>query len=276
PVGFNILSNAILRGVAKEAATVATRKASQQAIARLARALPELLGGSADLTHSNLTDWPGCGAVRADEPGRHINWGVREFGMAAALNGIALHRGFLPFGATFLVFSDYARNAIRMSALMKQRVVYVMTHDSIGLGEDGPTHQPVEHIPSLRLIPGLDVWRPCDAVETQAAWNAAVARRDGPSLLALSRQNLPHQPRAADQLQAIARGGYVLADAQALSLVIIATGSEVALAMAAREALAAEGVGVRVVSMPCTAVFDRQPTDYRRSVLPPSVPRLVI
>ena len=276
PVGFGVLSNAILRGVHNDGATVATRKAGQQAIGRLARALPELLGGSADLTHSNLTDWPGCGAVRADAPGRHINWGVREFGMAAALNGIALHRGFLPFGATFLVFSDYARNAIRMSALMKQRVVYVMTHDSIGLGEDGPTLQPVEHIPSLRLIPGLDVWRPCDAVETQAAWNAAVARRDGPSLLALSRQNLPHQPRAADQLQAIARGGYVLADAQALALVIIATGSEVALAMAAREALAAEGVGVRVVSMPCTAVFDRQPTDYRRSVLPPSVPRLVI
>ena len=276
PVGFNILSNAILRGVAKEAATVATRKASQQAIGRLARALPELLGGSADLTHSNLTDWPGCGAVRADEPGRHINWGVREFGMAAALNGIALHGGFIPFGATFLVFSDYARNAIRMSALMKQRVVYVMTHDSIGLGEDGPTHQPVEHIPSLRLIPGLDVWRPCDAVETQAAWNAAVTRRDGPSLLALSRQNLPHQPRDEMQVQAILRGGYVLADADTPALVIIATGSEVALAMAAREALAADGLAVRVVSMPCTTLFDRQTDEWRRSVLSPGVPRLVV
>ncbi len=276
PVGFNILSNAILRGVAKEAATVATRKASQQAIGRLARALPELLGGSADLTHSNLTDWPGCGAVRADTPGRHINWGVREFGMAAALNGIALHGGFLPFGATFLVFSDYARNAIRMSALMKQRVVYVMTHDSIGLGEDGPTHQPVEHIPSLRLIPGLDVWRPCDAVETQAAWNAAVARHDGPTLLALSRQNLPHQQRDEAQVQAILRGGYVLADADAPALVIIATGSEVALAMAARAALAAEGVGVRVVSMPCPALFDRQTAEWRCGVLPAGVPRLVI
>ncbi len=276
PVGFNILSNAILRGVAKEAATVATRKASQQAIGRLARALPELLGGSADLTHSNLTDWPGCGAVRADAPGRHINWGVREFGMAAALNGVALHGGFLPFGATFLVFSDYARNAIRMSALMKQRVVYVMTHDSIGLGEDGPTHQPVEHIPSLRLIPGLDVWRPCDAVETQAAWNAAVARRDGPTLLALSRQNLPHQMRDEVQVQAILRGGYVLADADAPALVIIATGSEVALAMAARAALAAEGLGVRVVSMPCTTLFERQTDEWRRSVLPAGVPRLVI
>ena len=276
PVGFGVLANAILRGVHNEAATLATRKASQQAIGRLARALPELLGGSADLTHSNLTDWPGCGAVRADAPGRHINWGVREFGMAAALNGIALHGGFIPFGATFLVFSDYARNAIRMSALMKQRVVYVMTHDSIGLGEDGPTHQPVEHLPSLRLIPGLDVWRPCDAVETQAAWNAAVMRADGPSLLALSRQNLPHQAREAEQLQAIARGGYVLADATEPALVIIATGSEVALAMAARDALAAEGVAVRVVSMPCTAVFDRQDAAYRRSVLPPDAPRLVI
>ncbi len=280
PVGFGILSNAILRGVAKEAATVASRKASQQAIGRLARALPELLGGSADLTHSNLTDWPACGAVRADQPGRHINWGVREFGMAAALNGIALHGGFIPFGATFLVFSDYARNAIRMSALMKQRVAYVMTHDSIGLGEDGPTHQPVEHVPSLRLIPGLDLWRPCDAVETQAAWNAAVMRRDGPTLLALSRQNLPHQQREADQVQAIARGGYVLAeappDAAGPALVIIATGSEVALAMAAHDTLAAEGVAVHVVSMPCTSVVDRQDAAYRQRVLPPGVPRLVI
>ncbi len=288
PVGFTVLANAILRGVhndcssdctsdcASNAASVATRKAGQQAIGRLARALPELLGGSADLTHSNLTDWPGCGAVRADRPGRHINWGVREFGMAAALNGIALHGGFIPFGATFLVFSDYARNAIRMSALMRQRVIYVMTHDSIALGEDGPTHQPVEHLPSLRLIPQLDVWRPCDAVETQAAWNAAVARRDGPSLLALSRQNLPHQARAPAQLQAIGCGGYVLADAAATALVVIATGSEVALAMALRARLADEGVGVRVVSMPCTAAFDRQPADYRAAVLPPGVPRLVL
>ncbi|HRP24941.1 transketolase [Thauera sp.] len=276
PVGLPVLANAILRGVHNEAATLATRKASQQAIGRLARALPELLGGSADLTHSNLSDWPGCGAVRADGAGRHINWGVREFGMAAALNGIALHGGFIPFGATFLVFSDYARNAIRMSALMKQRVVYVMTHDSIGLGEDGPTHQPVEHLPSLRLIPGLDVWRPCDAVETQAAWNAAVMRADGPSLLALSRQNLPHQAREVEQLPAIARGGYVLADAAEPALLIIATGSEVALAMAARATLAAEGVAVRVVSMPCTAVFDRQDAAYREQVLLPDLPRLVI
>jgi transketolase len=276
PVSWRALAPALVRRAANEAASVATRKASQQAIERLARALPELLGGSADLTHSNLTDWPGCGAVRADTPGRHINWGVREFGMAAALNGIALHGGYLPFGATFLVFSDYARNAIRMSALMKQRVVYVMTHDSIGLGEDGPTHQPVEHIPSLRLIPGLDVWRPADAVETQAAWNAAVARADGPSLLALSRQNLPHQPRSEAQLEAIACGGYVLAEAEAPQLVILATGSEVALAMAAREALGAEGIGVRVVSMPCTEAFDRQDAGWKAAVLPPGLPRLAV
>ncbi|ATE60888.1 transketolase [Thauera sinica] len=276
PGGFAVLADALVAGVHDEAATMASRKASQLAIGRLAGALPELLGGSADLTHSNLTDWPGCGAVRADQPGRHINWGVREFGMGAALNGIALHGGFIPFGATFLVFSDYARSAIRMSALMKQRVIHVMTHDSIALGEDGPTHQPVEHLPSLRLIPDLDVWRPCDAVETQAAWHAAVARRDGPTLLALSRQNLPHQPRDDAALQAIPRGGYVLADAADPVLVIIATGSEVALAMEVRLALQAEGVAVRVVSMPCTSVFDRQPDDYRAAVLPAGVPRLAI
>ena len=276
PSSWRALAPALVRRADNEAATIATRKASQVAIERVARALPELLGGSADLTHSNLTDWPGCGAVRADQFGRHINWGVREFGMSAALNGIALHGGYVPFGATFLVFSDYARNAIRMSALMKQRVVFVMTHDSIGLGEDGPTHQPVEHVPSLRLIPGVDVWRPCDAVETQAAWNAGISRTDGPTLLALSRQNLPHQSRDEAQLDDITRGGYVLADADAPKLVIMATGSEVALAMAAREALAAEGIGVRVVSMPCTNVFDRQADSYKRSVLPDGVARMAV
>ena len=283
PMGFKVLADALLRKVHNESATVASRKASQQAIARLARALPELLGGSADLTHSNLTDWPDCGAVRAELPStpraRHVNWGVREFGMAAALNGIALHGGHLPFGATFLVFSDYARNAIRMSALMRQRVIYVMTHDSIGLGEDGPTHQPVEQLASLRLIPGLDLWRPCDAVETQAAWNASVLRdgKDaGPTLLALSRQNLPHQPRDEAQLEAIARGGYVLADAEQPTIVLIATGSEVALAMAAKARLDDEGIAARVVSMPCTSIFDRQPEGWRNAVLPPGVPRLVI
>ncbi len=279
PKGFGVLSDALLRAVAREKASIASRKASQQRIARLAKALPELLGGSADLTHSNLTDWPDCGALRADNPlARHINWGVREFGMAAALNGIALHGGFLPFGATFLVFSDYSRNAIRMSALMRQRVIHVMTHDSIALGEDGPTHQPVEHIPALRLIPHLDVWRPCDAVETQAAWNAAVKRADGPSLLALSRQNLPHQTRADSQLGDIERGGYVLSEAEDCEpmLVFIATGSEVALAEAARLQLAEQGIYARVVSMPCTSVFDRQPDDWKRHVLPAGVPRIAI
>ncbi|MGE0013274.1 MAG: transketolase [Azoarcus sp.] len=278
PVGFQVLADAILRGVHNEAATLASRKASQQAIGRLARALPELLGGSADLTHSNLTDWPGCGAVRADQAGRHINWGVREFGMAAALNGIALHGGHLPFGATFLVFSDYARNAMRMSALMRQRVIYVMTHDSIGLGEDGPTHQPIEHLPSLRQIPRLDVWRPCDAVETQAAWNASVMRADGPSVIACSRQNLPHQARDAERLGDIARGGYVLAEADdgQPAMVLIATGSEISLAMEARTQLQAEGIATRVVSMPCTAAFDRQHEAWRDAVLPTDVPRVAI
>ena len=278
PVGFRVLADAILRGVHNEAATLASRKASQHAIGRLARALPELLGGSADLTHSNLTDWPDCGAVRADQAGRHINWGVREFGMAAALNGIALHGGYLTFGATFLVFSDYARNAMRMSALMRQRVVYVMTHDSIGLGEDGPTHQPVEHLPSLRQIPNLDVWRPCDAVETQAAWNASVMRADGPSVIACSRQNLPHQARDAERLGDIARGGYVLAEADdgQPAMVLIATGSEVALAMEARARLQADGIATRVVSMPCTAAFDRQAASWRDAVLPADVPRVAI
>ena len=278
PPGFDVLSRALLKVVDNEAAGPATRKASQQAIGRVARALPELIGGSADLTHSNLTDWPDCGHISADDSGRHISWGVREFGMAAACNGIALHGGLLPFCATFLTFSDYARNAIRMSALMRQRVVFVMTHDSIGLGEDGPTHQPIEHLPSLRLIPGLDVWRPCDAVETQAAWNAAVARSDGPSLIACSRQNLPHQPRTEAQLDDIGRGGYVLAEAggDTPRLVIVATGSEVALANAARALLEAEGIGVRVVSIACTAVFDRQPEDWRRAVLPDGVPRLAV
>ncbi|BAL27109.1 transketolase [Azoarcus sp. KH32C] len=278
PVGFDVLADALLRGVQNESPTVATRKASQQAIGRLARALPELLGGSADLTHSNLTDWPGCGAVRADAGGRHINWGVREFGMTAALNGVALHGGFLPFGATFLVFSDYSRNAIRMSALLRQRVIHVMTHDSIGLGEDGPTHQPIEHIPSLRLIPDLDVWRPCDAAETQAAWNAAVMRTDGPSLLALSRQNLTNQARSAEQLAAIVRGGYVLAEAEGgkPAVVLIATGSEVELAMAARARLAADGIAARVVSMPCTSRFDAQDAAWRDAVLPPGIPRVAV
>ena len=258
---------------------VATRKASQRVIAQLARVLPELLGGSADLTGSNLTDWPGCRSVTADEGGDYIHYGVREFGMAAIMNGIALHGGFLPFGGTFAVFSDYSRNAIRMAALMRQRVIHVLTHDSIGLGEDGPTHQPVEHAASLRLIPNLDVWRPCDALETAAAWIAAVGRTGedaGPSALLLSRQSLPPLHADADDWRTILRGGYVLADAEAPVAAIVATGSEVRLALAAREELAAQGIAVRVVSMPCTRRFDLQPADWREAVLPSRLPCVAV
>ncbi|PZQ12048.1 MAG: transketolase [Rhodanobacter denitrificans] len=260
-------------------APVATRKASQEAIARLAPLLPELLGGSADLTGSNLTNWSGCREVTPAQPGNYLHYGVREFGMAAAMNGIALHGGYLPFGGTFLVFSDYARNAIRMAALMRQRVIHVLTHDSIGVGEDGPTHQPVEHAASLRLIPNLDVWRPCDRVETLVAWISAVERVGhdaGPSALLLSRQNLPAQALDRDRRACVRRGGYVLRDAPDACAVIVATGSEVALATEAADALAADGVAVRVVSMPCTALFDRQPRAYRDAVLPPGLPRVAV
>ena len=270
--------------------TVATRKASQFAITELAGLLPEMLGGSADLTGSNFTDWKGVAAVRAGAEGhiqfgRHINYGVREFGMAAVMNGIALHGGYLPFGGTFLTFSDYSRNAIRMAALMKQRVVHVFTHDSIGLGEDGPTHQSIEHASSLRLIPNLSLWRPCDTVETAVAWNYAVSRPTsigmdvhdgGPTALLLSRQNLPYVQRDDATLKAIVRGGYVLRDAEGARAVIIATGSEVAIALAAQEALAKEGIAVRVVSMPSTDAFDAQDADYKRSVLPAGLPRVAV
>ncbi|MDQ8034082.1 MAG: transketolase, partial [Bordetella sp.] len=270
--------------------TVATRKASQFAITELAGLLPEMLGGSADLTGSNFTDWKGVAAVRAGAEGhiqfgRHINYGVREFGMAAIMNGIALHGGYLPFGGTFLTFSDYSRNAIRMAALMKQRVVHVFTHDSIGLGEDGPTHQSIEHASSLRLIPNLSLWRPCDTVETAVAWDYAVSRptsigmdvhEGGPTALLLSRQNLPFVQRDEATLKAIVRGGYVLRDAEGARAVIIATGSEVAIALAAQEALAKEGIAVRVVSMPSTDAFDAQDADYKRSVLPAGLPRVAV
>jgi transketolase len=256
---------------------VASRKASQQAIAWLAQTLPELLGGSADLTASNLTDWPGCGAVRGGEKGgRHINYGVREFGMAAVMNGIALHGGFIPFGATFLTFSDYSRNAIRMAALMRRRVVHVFTHDSIGLGEDGPTHQPVEHAACLRLMPDLDVWRPCDEAETLVAWGSALGQRDRPSALLLSRQALPAQQRSPEQALAMARGGYVLSDRPQARAVILATGSEVGLAMAAQLLLDTQGIAVRVVSMPSTSVFDRQDPLWRQSVLLAGMPRVAV
>jgi transketolase len=254
---------------------LATRKASQKVLAMLAARLPELLGGSADLTGSNLTDFPGCGAVRGGQKGgRHINYGVREFGMAAIMNGIALHGGFIPYGGTFLTFSDYSRNAIRMAALMKQRVVHVFTHDSIGLGEDGPTHQPVEHAASLRLIPNLDVWRPCDAAETAVAWTHALAQRDRPSALLLSRQSLPAQERSPEQVFDIRRGGYVLSPRRDAVAVILATGSEVSLAMAAQALLDARGIPVRVVSLPSSTVFDRQDRAYREAVLGRGLPRI--
>jgi transketolase len=277
PAGATAGLTAMVSGFQQRAETLATRKASQKALAELAVLLPELLGGSADLTASNLTDFPGCGAVRGGQlGGRHINYGVREFGMAAVMNGIALHGGFIPYGGTFLTFSDYSRNAIRMAALMKQRVIHVFTHDSIGLGEDGPTHQPVEHAASLRLIPNLDVWRPCDGAESAAAWASAVTAADRPTALLLSRQNLPAQARTAEQCNAIARGGYVLADAAAARVVIIATGSEVALALQAQAQLAEQGVPVRVVSMPSTSVFERQPRAWRDAVLPRGLPRVAV
>jgi len=264
-----------------EAQTVASRKASQIALEAFTGALPELLGGSADLTGSNLTNTSHTPNLRiaADgtpNNGRHINYGVREFGMAAIMNGIALHGGFIPYGGTFLTFSDYSRNAIRMAALMKARVIHVMTHDSIGLGEDGPTHQSIEHVASLRLIPGLDVWRPGDTTETVVAWTMAIGNAQRPSLLALSRQNLTYSPKT--NVDEIAKGAYVLAEPAKgkARAVIIATGSEVQLAMAAKALLAEEGIKVRVVSMPCTNVFDRQDKDYKKSVLPKGLPRVAV
>ena len=262
-----------------KAETAASRKASQLALEAFTKALPELLGGSADLTGSNLTNTASTPALRFDEAGRsnggrHINYGVREFGMAAIMNGLALHGGFIPYGGTFLTFSDYSRNAIRMAALMKQRVVHVFTHDSIGLGEDGPTHQPVEHAASLRLIPNLDVWRPCDAAETAVAWIRALAQADRPSALLLSRQSLPAQPRTLDQQAQIARGGYVLSERPAPQAVILATGSEVALAMQAQQRLDARGVSVRVVSLPSMTVFVRQDAAWQRAVLGEGLPRI--
>ena len=270
-----IRAQALARTV-EEGATIASRKASQDAIELLQPRLPELLGGSADLTGSNLTAASSSVAVRQRRWGNHINYGVREFGMSALMNGLALHGGYIPYGGTFLTFSDYSRNAVRMSALMRQRVIYVFTHDSIGLGEDGPTHQPVEHVSSLRLIPHNAVWRPCDAVETMAAWLAAIERSDGPSCLILSRQNLPHCARSQAQLADIRRGGYVLAAGAADRLTLLATGSEVALALSARARLAAEGIEARVVSMPNCAEFDRQGPEYRAAVLPRALPVLAI
>jgi len=265
-----------LAAINTKAETVATRKASQIAINALASALPEFVGGSADLTGSNLTNWEGCHPIRHGNPGNYISYGVREFGMSHIMNGMALHGGVLPFGGTFLMFSEYARNAIRMSALMKQRVIYVFTHDSIGLGEDGPTHQPVEQTATLRMIPNIDVWRPCDTVETLVGWAHSVERADGPTCHILSRQNLPFMARDAATMANIRKGGYVLKDAANAKAVIIATGSEVELAVKAQDMLAAEGIAVRVVSMPSTNTFDKQDAAYQASVLPKGLPRVAV
>ncbi|WP_341780571.1 transketolase [Ectopseudomonas mendocina] len=270
PADFAEKAAAYVREVAEKGETIASRKASQNALNAFGPLLPEFLGGSADLAGSNLTLWKGCKGVSAeDASGNYMFYGVREFGMSAIMNGIALHGGFVPYGATFLIFMEYARNAVRMSALMKQRVLYVFTHDSIGLGEDGPTHQPIEQLASLRGTPNLDTWRPADAVESAVAWKYAIERNDGPSALIFSRQNLPHQQRDAQQLADVARGGYVLKDsAGEPELILIATGSEVALAMQAAAKLEEKGRQVRVVSMPSTSVFDQQDAAYKQAVLP--------
>jgi transketolase len=280
PEGFADGLPALVAALGRRTDAIATRKASQLALDALAPQLPEIFGGSADLTSSNLTNFKGCVTAGPDKAGRftggnHLSYGVREFGMAAIMNGLALHGGFIPYGGTFLAFSDYSRNAVRMAALMKLQVIHVFTHDSIGLGEDGPTHQPVEHVPSLRLIPGLDVWRPGDALETAVAWAHALQRRDGPTALALSRQNLPplgDETRAT----AIQRGGYVLSDMPGAQALILATGSETVLALQAQTALAAEGIAVRVISMPSTSVFDRQDTAWQDAVLPPALPAVAV
>ncbi len=278
PANFaSALASAVAAANAK-GETVATRKASQLALSQLAPILPELIGGSADLMGSVFTNWPGSNVVSRTAAGNIVNFGVREFAMAAITNGLALHGGFIPETGTFLTFSDYSRNALRMAALMKLRNIFVFTHDSIGLGEDGPTHQAIEQTASLRLIPNMSVWRPCDTVESAVGWGEALRRKDGPTTFILSRQNVAFQKRSAGQIAAIARGGYVLAEADGGKphAVIIATGSEVPLAMAAREQLQQEGVKVRVVSMPCTSVFDAQDAAYRASVLPPGVPRVAV
>ena len=282
PADWNAHVAAVLARITDKAETIATRKASQNSIEAYAPRLPELIGGSADLAGSNLTLWSGAKGVSKAGGGNYIYYGVREFGMAAIANGLSLHGGLIPYTATFLMFSEYARNALRMAALMKIRQIFVFTHDSIGLGEDGPTHQPVEQTASLRLIPNMDVWRPCDTTESAVAWACAIERREGPTTMCFSRQNLPFQVRSSDQIAAIRQGAYVLAEADAtinegkLQAVIIATGSEVALAIAAQQALADDGLAVRVVSMPSTNVFDRQDADYKASVLPAGLPRIAV
>jgi transketolase len=278
PKDWAAFADAAIAQSAAAAKSMATRKASQAALEVFGPKLPELIGGSADLTGSNNTNFKLSTTLTAANPaGNYLHYGVREFGMAAIMNGIAAHGGCIPYGGTFLVFSDYARNGLRMSALIGLRSIYVLTHDSIGLGEDGPTHQPIEHVASLRLIPHMQVWRPCDTVETAVAWRAALERKNGPTSLALTRQDLPHVARDAEQIAAIARGGYVLvAGGAAPDITLIATGSEVQLALGAAQELSSAGVTARVVSLPCTAVFDAQPADYRASVLPAGGVRLAI
>ena len=273
PADFQAQAASYIKKAQEEGASIASRKASQNCLNAFGPVLPELLGGSADLAGSNLTIWSGSkGITRDDASGNYIYYGVREFGMAAIMNGLALHGGFINYGATFLIFMEYARNAVRMSALMKQQSIFVFTHDSIGLGEDGPTHQPVEQLTSLRATPNMHTWRPCDAVESAVAWKSAIERRDGPTSLVFSRQNLPHQSRDADQVAAVARGGYILRDCQGTpDVILIATGSEVALAMGAAEELAARGKRARVVSMPCAEVFEQQDAAYREAVLPSDI-----
>ena len=271
PADFSAQALAFARRMQVEGPVIASRKASQNTLEAFAPGLPELLGGSADLAHSNLTLWKGSVDVNVDAAhGNYIHYGVREFGMTAIASGLALHGGFIPYDATFLVFSDYARNAVRMAALIPAHAIHVYTHDSIGLGEDGPTHQPIEHLATLRYIPNNPVWRPCDAVESAIAWQQAIERGNGPSCLVFSRQNLAHQWRSDQQLLDIARGGYVLLDPlnAKLALILIATGSEVGITMEAARRLDADGVGVRVVSMPCTQIFDQQPIEWREGVLP--------
>jgi transketolase len=270
PENFAQEAQAYINKCQADGSTIASRKASQNSLNQFGPLLPEILGGSADLAGSNLTIWNGCkGVSREDANGNYIYYGVREFGMSAIMNGVALHGGFIPYGATFLIFMEYARNAVRMSALMKQRVIYVFTHDSIGLGEDGPTHQPIEQVSSLRLTPNMNLWRPCDAVESAVSWKHAIQREDGPSSLIFSRQNLPHQDRTAQQVADIEKGGYILSDSEGQpDLIFIATGSEIGLAQDSALKLREVGHKVRVVSMPSTDVFDQQSAEYKQGVLP--------
>jgi transketolase len=278
PADFRARLEALVKETDAKAETVATRKASQNVLEALVPALPELVGGSADLTGSNLTMVKASKVIGREGGGNYLFYGVREFGMCAVMSGIALHGGLIPYGGTFLVFSDYARNALRLAAMMGVRVIYVFTHDSIGLGEDGPTHQPIEHAASLRLIPNMEVWRPCDTVETAVAWGCALERKEGPTSLLLTRQNVPFVKREPAGIEAIRRGGYVISEAPGgpARAVVIATGSEVALALAAQKLLAQDGVPVRVVSMPSTTVFDRQDAAYRDSVLTRGLPRVAV